>query len=66
MEANIVLDVQVSTPVADLSGTTKLEDFQHGLFVVIMHDDRLLMRGNEFLVCRGRNVVVRSISHGGA
>lgn len=64
MKRYFVLDVQVRTPVTDFCCATQLKDFQHRVVVGVMHDDRLLNRGQEFLICRRRDVVVRSVCDG--
>lgn len=62
MQPDVVLDVQVRSPVAKLNRALELGDFEHGMVVLVMYDDRSLHRIDEILR-GGRNVVVRSVCY---
>jgi len=62
MEVNIVLNIQVCTPVADLCCTAKRLDLKNGMVEIVMSRDRLLVFQDEISV--HLNVVIRTIGNG--
>ena len=63
VQENLILSINVSTPVTDLNRAFKIENFQHRLVMVIMHRNRLLILVDEINQSTRWNVVVRSIYH---
>lgn len=66
MKVNLVLDVEIGSPVANFSRTLKLRDLKNGVIVVVVHRDGLLILGEELRARRGTHVVVRSVCDGGS
>lgn len=64
MEVNLVLDVEIGSPVANFSGTLERCDLENGMFIVVMHRDGLLVLGEELRARGGTHIVVRSVCDG--
>ena len=63
MKLNVVVDIQVSSPMADFSGTLELGDFQDRVLVVIVHSQTFLVGLDELEVCGFRDMCERSIGY---
>jgi hypothetical protein len=61
---NIVLDIEIRAPMADLRRALKFGDLKNGVFIIVVHKHRLLMLRDKLLVGGGRNVVVWAIGDG--
>ena len=61
MQVNLVLDVQVRAPVADLRGAFQLGDFQDRVVVGVVNGDLLLLRLQEWSVRSDRDVSERPV-----
>lgn len=64
MEDNLVLDVEIGSPVTNFCRTLKLCNLKDGVIVVIVHRDGLLMLGEELRGRRRIHIVVRSVRDG--
>lgn len=64
VEVNLVLDVEIGSPVANFSRTLKRRDLENGVTVVVVHRDGLLVLGEELCARRGTHIVVRSVGDG--
>jgi hypothetical protein len=63
VEVNLILNIEVCSPVADLGRSFELGHFQYWVVVIVMYYDRLLVFGDKIAICRRCNVVVRSIGN---
>jgi hypothetical protein len=61
VQGDIVLDIQVGTPVADLGGTLQGRNLHHRGTEEVVDYDVLLMLFDECCGCRWRNVVKGTI-----
>lgn len=61
VEVNLVLNVEVGSPMADLNRTLKLCDLQNRVSEIIVHGDRLLVLGEEVCTRRGIHIVERPV-----
>ena len=66
MEVDIVLNVEVRSPMADLRRTLKLGDLEDRVVKRVVNDNLLLLLVNEVLASRRGNVIERSICDGRA
>lgn len=63
MEMNFIFDIQVRSPVTDLSSASVFHDFQHREVIVVMDGDSLLMFVAKGAVRRRSNVMVWSVCY---
>lgn len=64
MEVNLVLNIEIGSPMTDFGGTLKLRDLENGIIVVVVHKDGLLILGEKLRGRRGTQIVVRSVRDG--
>ena len=61
---NIVLDIEISSPVTNLRGTGQFGDFDDRVITLEMDSDALLLAPNKFLRCRLGDILVWAVSQG--
>jgi hypothetical protein len=64
VEVNLVLDVEIGSPVANFSRTLKRRDLENGVIVFVVHRDGLLVLGEELRARGGTHIVVRPVCNG--
>lgn len=64
VKVNLVLDIEIGSPVANFGRTFEFRDLKNGVIIVVVHSDGLLILGEELRVRRGTHVVVRSVCDG--
>lgn len=63
VKMNLVLDIEICSPVTDLSSTFVLCELQDREVIVEMNGNQLLVFVDEFAIRRSSNIVVWPISH---
>ena len=63
MKLNVVVDIQVSSPMADFSSTLELGDFQDRVLVVVVHSQTFLVGLDELEICGFRDMCERSVGN---
>lgn len=64
MEVNLVLNVEIGSPMANFGRALKLDDLENGVIVVVVHRHGLLILGEELRARKGTHIVVRSVGDG--
>lgn len=63
VQVDVVMDVQVGTPMTDLCHTLEFLDFQHGEVTAVVDSQRFLVRLDELCTDRLWNIAEWSISN---